>query len=802
MATGVAFGRPSTVLYQPGGYTQVDASALELAGAFSRNTVCVLGQALGGEPMRIYAFNDAFQAQQVFGGGTPLATAIAGAFRGGVNGGAPIVLGVRVDNAGQASGVLNAINGTSVKGTLKDFGGYGNTYSVTFGNGFAVIEGKTLDGQDYFQRISDPSFSNLVRRINRDSPVDVEITAGGTKAAQTLTLATSPDNGLAQIDDDGGQVTTEAYLYQFPASLYQDSLRSFVASFSAAHTISAGDSITVSSSLPASLEGTYTVTDAIAAYTLSLTNAAITLTAYGSDIYRITLQGAEVWGHDSDQGLIGSVFTIAAGPYAGTYQVVHYEWDGTGLDQIRTVRRVDDVAVLAEGTYTGDLAFWTAIQLPRVQPATEAIESQLPANGVLARGGQFITVTLEDPNDTQGAIAVFYATQPGDTIEGVGNKLVSLIAESADWQGKAVASAIYNGGTYTSTLSIVADDPGILGNDYKVGILVNVQSTLLVASNGLTLAGGVDPEPPKDGVGNTTGALILQSGFDSVPTLQRWLDGLEAVQYQPLRCLVAAGTDNAGVHAAFADHVREMSGTPKRRERICVLGPGLGWSIQEVKDRAETFNNERVMFAWPGLQTPDFQTGIARMYPSSWLTTGLIAGMLAAEGNGISDPITNTFLTNITATEVDVESGSIELDELIQSGVLVINKEPTLVRNSRGYRVVRAITTQRSSNTFESISVVNQSDFIAQVIRDMEETIFVGRALEPVTLELVRTQINIVLQRYTQEGVIYGFDPARTRASLNRDNRSAVDTSYVIYPSPALEFVLNNQLLFPVPSEG
>lgn len=808
MATGVAFGRPNSVLYQPGAYTQVDASALELAGAFSRNTVCILGQALGGEPMRIYAFNDAFQAQQVFGASSPLAVAISMAFRGGVNGGAPVVLGVRVDSAGQASGVLNAVNGTALKGVFKDYGGYGNLYSVLFGRGssvghMAVIQGKYLNGSDYYQKIDNvPSFSDLIRRISEDSPIEVEVTAGGTKAAQTLTIATSQADGRAQIDDDGGQVTTEAYLYQFPAALYQDSTKSFVASFSAAHTITAGDSITVSSSLPAAFEGTYAVTDAIAAYTKTVTSAQITKTAYGSDIYRITLQGADAWGHDSDQGLIGSVFTVAAGDYAGTYQVVHYEWDGTGNDKVRTVRRVDSVVGLDEGTYTGDLEFYTAIQIPKTQPATEALETQLPANGVLTRGGQFITVTLEDPGDTQGAIAVFYATQPGDTIEGVGSKIVSLIADDSDWQGKAVASAVYNAGTYTSTISVIADDPGILGNDYKINILVNAQSTVLVSAGGASLEGGVDPEPPKDAVGNVTGSIILSNGYDSVPTLQRWLDGLEAVQYQPLRYLVAAGTDNAGVHAAFADHVREMSGTPKRRERIAILGHGLGWTTEEIRARAETLNSERVVFASPNLQTPDLVTGIARMYPSHWVTAGMIAGMLAAEGNGVSDPITHTFLVNVAATEPRYEPGSLELDEMIKSGVLTIEKEPTLVRESRGYRVTRAITTQRFSSVFQSISVINQSDFIAQVIRDMEETLFIGRALTPITLGLIRTQINLVLQRYSGEGIIYGFDPSSTIVSINRDNQNAVDATYKIFPAPALEFVLNSQLLFPIPEEG
>ena len=878
MATGVVFGRPSSLIFQPGAYTQVDASALELAAPFARNTVCIMGAALGGEPGKIYGFKSSFDAQQVFGIGTPLGDAIAFAFRGGVNGGAPVVLGIRTDPCGQASGVYTAPNGTGLQAIFKDFGGYGNTYSVSFAPGsttgtMATVEGKLLSGAPYRQKIDNvDSFSELVRRIRRESPVDLRVTAGGVKASQVVTIATSQENGTAQIDPEvGATLTTEAYLYQFPQALYADTQRSLAAAFSAqvgwdatvsGNTITAtgaalandtpvyirgeatgnldpatryyvvsaaadafsvaaqsgGDAIalsgtfdavrvvlalgetTISSSLPALLEGTYNTTDVRDAYTKAVTGAVVTRTAYGSDLYRVTLQGQETWGHSSTEGLIGSVFAIAAGEFAGTYQIAFQEWDGTGNDQVRVVKRIT-AGQIDEGAYTGDLAFWPVALFPRIQPATQPIETQLPANGILTRGGQYVTLTLEDPNSTQGAISVFYSTQPGDTVEFVGQQIVSQIAQDSNWQGVAVASAVYNSGTFTSTVTVVADEPGLLGNGFKLTALVNVNTMLLVSGGGMTLTGGVDPQPPKDALGNTSGSVILSGGFDSVPTLLDWLNALETVKYQPLRYLVPAGTHNAGVQAAFADHCTEMSSTPQRRERICILGHGLGWTPAEVQTRARTFDNPRVVFASPGLQMPDLAQGTPRMYASHWATAGLVAGMLAAEGNGVSDPITHTFLTSVTQAEIDYKPGSLELDQMIISGVLTIQKEPSLVRESRGFQVTRAITTQRSSNAFESISIINQSDFIAQAVRDMEQTLFIGKALVPTTFALLRDAINRLLERYSGEQIIYGFDPQATIATPNRDNRSAVDVTYTIYPAPALEFILNSQLLFPIPAE-
>jgi len=802
MATGVVFGRPVSRILQPGAYTQVDASALELAQDFAPNVVCVIGAALGGTPLTTYAFKNASQAQQVFGAGSPLADAITLAFRGGVKGGAPLVLGVRADNSAKASGTL-ANNGTTLVGEFNDFGGYGNTFSVQFLAGSiqgtqALIQGTNLDSTDYRQTIDNvPSVSQLISRINAESPVTVRATAGGTKATQTVTLATSTDNGTATIVDngDGSTITSAAYFYQYPASLLVNTTDSLVFSWAGSNLASTPAAVTISSALPASVEGSYNVVRKVDSYNLAVTNMVISTTAYGANIYRFTLAGANVWQHASpnNRGLIGSTFTITGGDYAGEYQITHYEWDGTGVDKVRTVQKLDAGTLSAGTVASATLAFRSSLVLdPPTQPATEALETQLPANGILQRGGQYLSVSLTPPGRAEGPLTVFYSTLPGDTIQAVGNAIAAAINASNEWAPYAVATATYNGGTFTSTITLTAVPPGIEANGWKTSILVNVQTTLLVAAGGVSLAGGIDPLPP-------TGSILLSGGYDSVPTLLRWLEALDKIRYTPLRYLVPAGVTDAGVQAAFADHCRVMSTTAQRRERICILGHPLGWTISQVRARAETFNSERVVFVSPGLRMADLVTGSQRTYSSAYATTAIVAGMLAAEGNGVSDPITHTFLTNITNVELEYQPGSTELDDLIISGVLTIERDPTLVRESRGFRVTRAITTARSSAVFEQISIINQSDYVAQSVRDMEETLFVGKALDGTTLGIIRESINLTLDRMVAQDIIYGFDPNATLASLNQTNRSAIDVTYKIYPAPAIDFILNSQLLFPVP---
>jgi hypothetical protein len=959
MATGVVFGSPASLILQPGAYSLVDASALNTSPPFAYNLVCVVGAALGGEPMKPYYFSDPIQAQQLFGANTPLAEAIRFAFKGGVNGGAIAVIGVRIDNCAQAYGTLAAKNGgAEVTARMKDFGAYGNTFSVLFYPGsitgtMAVIQGVRLDGRSYTQKIdNEPSFSRLIERITRETPLDLAIASGGVHASQTFRLATSQVDGRATLTDSQGVVrSNQVYGYQYPASMLDNTSDSLVVSLGAvtswtingvnAGTITtsgdhalvagnflrfvgemgisgqyvayavptasslqvsevvapeewavsaiAGDAVTalgntlangdvvqllgtqlpanaraernyfvrdkaddgfklatsatgeaiaftgsingvrvrkvagaaltsladiptavagsrvslmpglttITASNPAEINGSRIAAKVREAYTQAVSGVVVTDTAYSSDSARFTLQGAETWGHILGRGLPGSIFTIAAGVYQGTYQILYQEWDGLSSDKVRVIRKLSGDRSIKSGLLTDSLNFWSSFQFGRLQPSTEALETRLPANGLLATGGQYITAQV-------GNETIYVATQIGETIQGLGELVVSQINESDDMP--VVASAAYNPATYTTTITLVAKQPGTVPNSYKTSILVNVQNTLLVSSGGTTLTGGSEPTPPRNEQGVTNGAILLSNGFDSVPTYQRWLESLERIKYIPFRWLIPAGTDNLGVQLAVAEHCTLMSSTPQRRERVCILGHGLGWSRSQIRERTEIFQNYRVIFVSSGFRTSDAITGNSKMYPSFY-GAALVAGILAAEGNGISDPITHTYLKDITELEIEYQSGSDALDEMISSGVLTFESDASLTRQSRGYRITREVTAWRvtsdsafNTSAFQSITVVNQSDFMAADIREMEEDLFIGKAFFNDTLEDIRVAVNLRLERRVRERIIAGYDPKFTQVSRNRDSSNACDVAYKIYPVPALEFVLNTQLLFPIPT--
>ena len=963
MATGIYFGSPRSLLLQPGAYTTVDASALATVPPFAYNVVCVMGAGLGGTPMQPLLFSDPLSAQKTFGAQTPLAEAIRMAFMGGANGGAAAVIGMRVDNCGQAYGSIPAVNGGSeLYAKFKDYGAYGNSFALSFYPGsiagyMAVLTGTTLDGNSYTQRIdNEPSFSALVERINTDFPIELSVVSGGTFASQTLQIASSQVDGRSTVTDIQGQVqSNQAYAYQYPQSMLANVTDSLMVAYQAAsgwaigsidtgtetfttstsHTLTAGSIVkftgatlpseidpaksyvarlttsttlqvaevlaspvefaiasltgsllnapgntladgdaviitgtqlpslavanrvyfvrdkstddfriaatvggtaiaisgaisglkvtkiaggllgisgsvsgarvilqpgltAVSASNPTTLNGTRQAVRTIDAYSQSITSAVLTATAYSSDSARITLQGSDTWGNALRRALPGAIFEIASGAYVGTYQVLHQEWDGLGLDKVRVVRKLSGDRAIAPGTLTATLAFWGSFQFPRTnQPAVEALQTFLPANGLLTTGGQYLTAVV-------GTNTAYYATNPGDRIQTVGESLAALI--NADPDMPVVASTAYNSGTYTSTITLSAKKAGTVPNTYAVKLLVNVQSTVLVSQGGQSLAGGTDPLPPRTAGGVTSGSLLFQNGFDSVPTYQRWLDGLDAVKYLQVRWLVPAGTDNIGVQLAFADHCELMSSTPQRRERVCILGHGSGWTEQQIRDRAELFQSERVVFVSPAakaMRLPDSLTGNLKAYPLHY-AAAIVAGLLAAEGDGVSDPITYTFLRNVQL-EGAYQSGSAVLDRMLTSGVLTFERDPSITRDSRGYRITRGITTWRvtgvsalKSNAFEQINIVNQSDYVAAAIREMEEAIFIGGAIYPDTLQRVSDAVNAELRRLKTEKTIYGYDSKFTQASLSPQSANAIAVAYRFYPLPGLDFIMNTQILAPI----
>ncbi|MFB6214335.1 MAG: hypothetical protein ABEI54_00555, partial [Candidatus Bipolaricaulia bacterium] len=551
-----------------------------------------MGEADGGEPGKLYYFNDPTGATELFGRTSPLGRGIDFAFQGGVKGGASLVIGVRVDPAGKATGIIDD-GTTALDVESDDFGVYTNSYSLSIQQGsvtgtMAVVEGKFVNGQDYYKKIdNETDFTQLVDKINDQTALTVTVTAGGSPASASL-----------DIEYIG---STSAPPYTVPETTF----RLYV------------DGKLVQYSVPSGGQDLQTV---------------------ASDIV--------------------NVFNNSA---------------------------------LAD-RFTASTSFSDPI-------AT-------------------ITIEANKNKDEENSVPVSLET--------------------------------------STTLS-----------DYSL-------------PSDTTTSGGTDPVAP------TGESVDLSGGFNSQPILQDWLDVLDSIKYVPLRYIVPVGTSDIGVQAAVSDHVTLMSSTENRRERVCVLGHGLGWPEDDgtqdsIKGRSEFFNSYRVIFCSPGYKTADPGTGLPKTFASHQITAPVVAGMLAAEGNGVTDPITHTFLRNVISMEYEYQPNSPRTDKLIRAGTLLVGPEPASVVPSRGYYVMRALNTYRvQAGSLSSPSVVNQSDFVAQTVRLMEERLFIGRPILPKTLDLLREKVNKTLTELAEDQYIYGFDASFTKVQINDDLQEAVDVTYKI----------------------
>lgn len=699
--------------------------------------------------------------------------------------------------SGSASYVVSAVpSSTTFKvqavGLPLDFAISGiNTVANLF-----TVPGHTLTNGDIVQFTSTTQFSGITAD-NTNILADSMVLPNGISAYRNYFVINSNDNVFQVATEPGG----------IPLPVAGTISGTKITRIAAAGDIDITGSIesamvhlslgraTVSASTPALFNGFRESTKTVPRYSQAFTNIAITAAAYSSDSARFTLPFGQTWNNAASRGLPGAIFTIASGTYQGTYQILHHEWDGLSGDRTRIVRKLSGDRRIASGTLSATLEFYGAHLFNRLQPAQQALESALPKNGILPTGGQFLSLIA-------GETTVQYSTLPGDTIERIGTQLVNLLNQSTD--SLVFASAAYDATNYTSTVTVTAKTPGALGNNILVNLLINVQAEVLIGRGGAALAGGIDPQPPRNTQGVTSGVLTFSGGFDSVPVLQRWVDAADRLKTVPVRYVVPAGTDNLGVQQLIADHCTLMSTSAQRRERICILGHRLGWSKRQIRERASLFQSERVVFVSPGIVLADAQTGNPRTYPAFY-TAAMIAGMLAAEGNGISDPITNTFLRNVQALELTYQPNSNDLDEMMQAGVLTLERDPSVTRASRGFRVTRGINTWRvtgqsalKSGALAFITTVNQSDYAAAFIRDMQDQLFIGRGIFSETPEQVRVFTNAALAQLVRERALYGYDPQFTQVTQSPQNQQALDCVYRIYPAPNLDFVLNTQVLLPL----
>ncbi|MEO1092838.1 MAG: phage tail sheath C-terminal domain-containing protein [Pseudomonadota bacterium] len=164
--------------------------------------------------------------------------------------------------------------------------------------------------------------------------------------------------------------------------------------------------------------------------------------------------------------------------------------------------------------------------------------------------------------------------------------------------------------------------------------------------------------------------------------------GLDALSTRNAFIIVAAGQDHRQIGAALTAHVTTASSDLNKRERIGVVGSGVGTNATNPEDvdrvLGHSLASDRVVFVAPGIRVFDRGSGNDVTLPGSY-AAAMVAGMIS--GFPVNRSLTNKPVA-VTALEEDYTTA--ELRQLVLARVLAIEKR-------LGFRTVKGITTSTNS---------------------------------------------------------------------------------------------------------
>jgi hypothetical protein len=226
-------------------------------------------------------------------------------------------------------------------------------------------------------------------------------------------------------------------------------------------------------------------------------------------------------------------------------------------------------------------------------------------------------------------------------------------------------------------------------------------------------------------------------------------------EFFDLLCVLSA---DSAIHAEAAAHVQVME---TRRQKQYLFFGGAGDDPQnpedktKAKQRASAMNYRRAVLCYPAIYHPIVASG-TKLLPA-YMTAAMVCGRVA--GVPTSEPITFDFF-NISGLGVDLVAGDPDIDELIASGVCVMER----VQNG-GIRLAQGVTTYlgpvRTPNV--EISTGRTADEVSDRVTNRLEDTFVGSSSAIATNSSVTTEATNVLDECTREKLILGYRNIRVR---------------------------------------
>ena len=304
----------------------------------------------------------------------------------------------------------------------------------------------------------------------------------------------------------------------------------------------------------------------------------------------------------------------------------------------------------------------------------------------------------------------------------------------------------------------------VSGDDLIEDLAASVWVTAKAEANSAKLP-SLTPNAANFGTGGNTPGSNGERAADT-----DYKAGLDLLLNEDAHIIVGAGRTQT-----FADelngHCQLASSDAIRRDRIAVVGPGLGTSLDDL--RGHNVNSDRVVFAAPGIVFGDAAAGVDVTLPGAY-TAAAVAGLLSSYPPHVS-------LTNKTLSVSDVETHYTppELTQLVQARLLAVEA-------LQGIRVVQGITT--SSNTaWHQITTRRIVDYAKFGVRSAALP-YIGLLNNERVRNALRTTIASFLNGMVSDEMLISYD-LDVSATREQERQGIVAVTMILRPTFSIDFI-------------
>ena len=240
-------------------------------------------------------------------------------------------------------------------------------------------------------------------------------------------------------------------------------------------------------------------------------------------------------------------------------------------------------------------------------------------------------------------------------------------------------------------------------------------------------------------------------------------------QYQTAFDLLAAEEDISvvvcdstalTVQQALRQSVCEAS--EARRERIAVVGGGADEDVEDLVERAQGLNSERMVLIAPG--------------DGTGLAAAAAAGAIAAE----SDPAVPLGGAELKGLDgLDARYADTEIDTLVRGGVTPLENVGGVVRVVRGV-TTRTKTGEAADATWRELTTILIVDDVSPTIRNALRAKFRRTKNTEQTRGAIRSQVVLELENKLTREIITGYDQVTVQADAANPTVCLVDFTFTV----------------------